>query len=230
MNNNDILPALDIDNEIDDCIDTSMDMYNSYQAMDFVSLNDDTSKLIDKFVKGVTDLYIGEDIIDDYPIVSAMVKFENRTMSSLIKQFKYGEHALESMVRMIDSGGFMDRDNFEVFIKLQQNAMDITLKVSQYMRNFPLFMKHIEEELEKNSGLGALENKINNKVNNKNMHENAEDVEELEEFDVAGEPRMGTRDMLKEITEELEIYNSEIGSVDTIRPDYIETVDEDDDM
>ena len=210
--------------DMTDSIDTMQsDMLNSYEGIDFELVNNNTKDLILNYVNGVIDLYVGTEMAEEYPFLQSMLAMEHVTMKGLIKGFMYAEHMLDSFVKMVDGGGFMQTENYELFMKLHRHTMDITLEISQYIRNFPTYIKNIEDELTRNLGENSLSGKLGEKLANKNFKEGAVDIDTEDSFEVSGDARMGQRDLMVEIQKQLNDYKDNIDDTQIEKPDYVKS-------
>jgi hypothetical protein len=62
----------------------------------------------------------------------------------MLKQVKYSEHMLDSLMNRLDNGGFVDKDLYDQIKDMQHHVIKINLEVSKYTRLLPEFFKFTE--------------------------------------------------------------------------------------
>lgn len=170
-------------------------MFDNYKQLEV-----DKTKLILKkdaanLIKEMCDLYLADDKIQRPEYVASIQKIEALTLGQLLGQVKYAEHALDSIMRQLDGGGFTTPETYEMMIKLQTNAIDITMRVSQYTRSLPEYFQYLEKDISKYQGIDMIKTASTTIIDKESGEES-----EADSFDISG-PMRGTKDLMKQIND-----------------------------
>lgn len=145
--------ATDFDNDTDNLPDlpggNTMAMFENYTQFNVTQKKAELMIESKALIKSLIDLYLSTDKMQRPEYVDAIQKVENMTLASLLGQVKYAEHALDSLMRQLDGGGFTDPATYEMIMRMQSSSIDITLRVAQYVRSLPDYFKHLESDITK---------------------------------------------------------------------------------
>jgi len=148
-----------------------------YDEMKASSLN--KSK---KMMNALLKFYLSREVIDNNEYIQAKAKLEMMTLSNLIQQMQYSERAITTLMRTIDTGEVTPR-MFEVLAGLQKTMLDI-------MKHQTLHMMAAEENMKK------LKRDID-------VYSNPTGEQQPKLSSSSGNVVRGTRNLMKEIQEEL---------------------------
>jgi hypothetical protein len=135
-----------------------------------------------KMMSSLLKFYLSQDVIDNNEYIQAKAKLEMMTLSNLIQQMQYSERAITTLMRTIDTGEVTPR-MFEVLAGLQKTMLDI-------MKHQTLHMMAAEENMKK------LKRDID-------VYSNPTDEQKPKLQAGGGNVVRGTRNLMKEIQEEL---------------------------
>jgi hypothetical protein len=148
-----------------------------YDEMKVSSMNK-SKKMMNSLLK----FYLSQEVIDNNEYIQAKAKLEMMTLSNLIQQMQYSERAITTLMRTIDTGEVTPR-MFEVLAGLQKTMLDI-------MKHQTLHMMAAEENMKK------LKRDID-------VYSNPTDEQKPKLQGGGGNVVRGTRNLMKEIQEEL---------------------------
>lgn len=176
-------------------------------------------KLYHKVEKRVDDFYISESEKTESEseldhVIESVAKLESLNLVSLLKQVKWADHLVDTLMRRLEAGGNMDMDLIDAIMKAQQSSMNITLTISSYIRNIPTYIKHLKADLTENG-----ENNFDMPLmigNNNGVLELSENVDsEVIDSDFAiTQPQRGMKDMLKRIREAKKMESEKNDTID----------------
>lgn len=81
-------------------------------------------------------------------LIESISSIEAVNLSMLLKQVKWADHLVVTLMRRLEAGGSMDTELIEKIISAQQSAMNLTLTISNYTRTLPQYFKSLKTELE----------------------------------------------------------------------------------
>lgn len=174
----------------------------SYKKIDvdetFDGIRNDATFLI----KNMCDMYLGANIITDEAYAQAIASIEIKQLSSAMIAVKSVEHALSTLMRQLDEGGYINSEIFEQINTLSKTSMELTMKSTAYIRSLPEFIKFTGEEMV-SKGLSKPIEILQDGVEAKRLSANTEDIEsvEVDSFNKSG-PILGTRDLMLQIRDE----------------------------
>jgi hypothetical protein len=218
----------DTDNLPDTAIGAGMAMFDNYTKFDVTTkkleLQRDAKDLITKLI----DVYLSTDKIQRPEYVDAIAKVEKMNLATLLGQVRYAEHALDSLMRQLDSGGFTDPATYEMIMRMQSSCIDITLKVANYTRSLPDYFKSLEADITKYQSIDLIQTGKST-LTDTNGNESV-----VEEFS-SGSTFRGTKDLLKMINNakamqaeqqiEVDAKLKQLSEADTVAPVYVEDED-----
>jgi hypothetical protein len=132
-----------------------------------------------KMMSSLLKFYLSQDVIDNNEYIQAKAKLEMMTLSNLIQQMQYSERAITTLMRT----GEVTPRMFEVLAGLQKTMLDI-------MKHQTLHMMAAEENMKK------LKRDID-------VYSNPTDEQKPKLQAGGGNVVRGTRNLMKEIQEEL---------------------------
>lgn len=138
-------------------IPDDMDMHDNYQAIDVTKAKLILKKQAKEYVESLCSVYLNEEKMGKAEYIESIRKAESMTLTSLLSQVKYSEHTLDSLMRQLDAGGFTDPATYETIIKLQASAIDITMRVAQYVRTMPEYFQSLEDQITKRNAIDLIQ-------------------------------------------------------------------------
>lgn len=201
-----------MDDDFDEIDNDSGDlkMYESYKAFNIDTKITTLQKVTTEFITQVaqTHLQIAGEENSDY--IKSMCELESSNLLYLLKQVKYSEHVLDSLMRQLDSGGYMEPGLFETIRVMQKSGIEIALEVSKYLRTLPEYFKFLEKELSsKNLEIAEVNKKSPSYI------EDAEIDSENKELDMS-KPIMGTRELMLSIKSSKEALKEAIANTEPV--------------
>lgn len=176
-------------------IGSGMEMFDAYQKIDVASTKTKLASDAKSFIRQLCDVYLQTDKIQRPEYVDSIAKIETLTLTQLLGQVKYAEHALDSLIRQLDAGGFMDAATYDMIMRMQKNAIEITMQVSNFVRNLPEYFKHLEEDITKYQSIDMI----------RTGSSSLKDAETGEDFEAetytSEHVYRGTHDLMKRIDE-----------------------------
>lgn len=206
----------------DDVAGGDMAQFDSYVNFDVDTVREDIEASAKSLVVGILDLYLKIEEYDETTYLDAIQRTEVMTLSSLLLNVKTAEHALSSIMRQLDGGGFVQKDIYDTIIKLQKASMEITMQVSQHIRNLPDYFKYIEKEVKQQSIQDAI---VIGKNNEPKQIGAAEETESQEEFSMSG-PVRGVKDLMKAMRAQLEETKARAAEAEEAQLEQEENIDD----
>lgn len=147
-------------------------------------------------------MYLKNELISDEDHVAAIAAIEINQLSSAMMAVRSVEHALATLMRQLDAGGYVDPDIFNSINTLSKTSMDLTIKASSYIRSLPEFLKFTAEEMQEQGIMQTVEIiQQGATATLSNTIDDAEYVQEAESFSKSG-PISGTRALMMQIRDE----------------------------
>lgn len=207
----------------------AMEQYSTYKGVgvDEVSLTlrEKATNLID----GVSRIYTSVGISVDEQFIDSIKAIEIDSLVSMLKQVKYAEHMLDSLMKRLDNGGYADNQIYDDIKSMQKHVIEMNLEVSKYTRLIPEFFKFTDNEVSSIQGR-QLADYSNQGSNQKTIDAEYEPVKQI------SGPQFGTKnfldalDVMDSMGQIDEILNSEPEQELAFDPaDIVEKEDEDDD-
>lgn len=170
-----------------------MSKYETYESLNIDEKIQTLTTASKKFIESVAKVQLEnlEEGNEDY--VKAISELETSNLLFLLKQVKYSEHVLDSLMRQLDNGGYMEPGLFETIRVMQKSGIEIALEVSKYLRTLPEYFKWLKKDLvEQQQEIIKIEQTAES-----TRYEDAEIVETDEQ--TAQGPIRGTRDLMLDI-------------------------------
>lgn len=179
---------------------TDLPAFQTTRAMDYQDVRNNSHTKAQKLVGSLLKFYLSADAISKNEYITAAARLKSSTIGELMNSLSQMEHAIETLMRTIDSGELAPR-MFEVLGGLQKTKLEI-------MREANLVLMQTEESMKR----------IKNDID---IFEIKGDTTEVTKAD-PNEPMRGTRNIMAQIQEELQDKNI----VDDDIEDDIEDVEE----
>lgn len=193
----------------------------SYVAVDVNKAEVDIQTAATKFVSNIVklyhkseksikdDLYFDEDAAEQQgagnqtmsELVESISAIETVNLAMLLKQVKWADHLVSTLMRRLEAGGSMDTDLIDKIMAAQQSSMNLTLTISSYTRSLPTYFKSLKADLEEGNPINTDEmlRITENTTGALLLEETSQNpAQPLDEFDIA-KPQKGMRDLLKNI-------------------------------
>ena len=129
----------------------------SYQKLDIDAKNALLETSVKAHIIALCDLYLDMGKLSNEDYVKAIADTEKQNLLVLIKQVTYSEHILDTLMRQLDSGGYIDQDIFKTIREMQRSVIQITLEVSKYTRQLPEYFKFVQTDIKKMHAITMLE-------------------------------------------------------------------------
>lgn len=111
------------------------------EPVDYDDMKDQASNESKKLMNSLLKFYLSNELIEKNDYIKAKAKVDMMTQAGLIKQLQISERAIDTLMRLIDTGEMTPR-MFEVLGGLQKTMLDI-------MKHQTLHMMASEENMKK---------------------------------------------------------------------------------
>lgn len=235
----DSVMGVDSDDELPKPYNT-IDGLTDYKKIEFDEIDSKLRKRAEKFIKGVTNLYLKayENVNDDY--IKALSRVETDNLVVMLKQVKYAEHVLDTLMKRYNMGGYVDSAIYVEIRQMQEHVMKILVDVSKYTRGIPDYFKFTESEFDLvaklnkvndiNLGTRTIEVGVSSQAKQIGQTENAYDLNDIMSTN------RGTASLIKKIealeTNSIEEVNKKLNETPDVILDFDPSdinVDDDDD-
>lgn len=153
------------------------------------TIKTDATNLITELCK----VYLKNHLIGEDDYIKAIAAIEINQLSSAMLAARSAEHALSTLLRQLDAGGYVNSEIFDQIGTLSKITLDLTLKSTQYLRTLPEFLKFTANEMRDNGLLRSVE------ILQDSVQTNTQTLDEPENnYDLSG-PIMGTRSLMLQI-------------------------------
>lgn len=175
-----------------------LEQFSTYQEIKVSQTTEDVLVNAQKLISGLSKVYLNHKIIDDdYRNSIGAIELDN--LAILMKQTKYAEHMVDTLMRRLDNGGYADKGIFLEVRKLQDHLLYITKEVSVHIRQLPEYFKFIESDSKTSE---TNENVFSNNVIEATIEQHKELPNHTDDlFDFMGTPQRGTRDLMLTLTD-----------------------------
>lgn len=102
-----------------------------------------------KVIQSILEIYLDSAIIDDKKYIKSIASIESMTLGSLLFNLSSANHALSTVMRQLDGGGYVSPAIFDTIMSLQKNSITITMEVSRHVRNIPEYFKFVKNDVVK---------------------------------------------------------------------------------
>lgn len=145
-------------------------------------------------IESVYKLYMNSDIAndDEGKLAKAIQTVEVNNLRNLLLQVTYSEHIVNTMMLQLEQLQQLDSDFLQNLIAAQNNVINVTLTVSNYVRNLPIYFKQLQIEISSPTNILA-EIGGNGPISDMNLIENEDDFIKI--------PQRGMRELLKKVEE-----------------------------
>lgn len=159
---------------------SSLPSFQMNEPVNYDEMKDQASNESKKLMNSLLKFYLSNELIEKNDYIKAKAKVDMMTQAGLIKQLQISERAIDTLMRLIDTGEMTPR-MFEVLGGLQKTMLDI-------MKHQTLHMMASEENMKK------LKRDID-------IYQDSTDQKQIK---VEGKTlSRGTRNLMKEIQSEL---------------------------
>lgn len=123
-----------------------MRMYESYQEFNVDEKAVHLRTSCKAMILSLCKIYLDTLEISNEDYVKAVALVEEQNLFVLMKQVQYADHVLDSLMRQLDSGGYIDKGIYSTIREMQKSAIQITLEISKYTRNLPEYFKFVARD------------------------------------------------------------------------------------
>jgi hypothetical protein len=173
-----------------------MNYLESYQELNVDNTIRDIQIDATNLVTQLCNMYLKNDLISNEDHVKAVAAIEIRQLSSAMMAVRSVEHALQTLMRQLDAGGYANESIFDQINTLSKTSMDLTIKSTQYLRSLPEYLKFTATEMQEQGLMQAVEI-LQTGADNAANDDNGEDST----FSLSG-PITGTRELMLQIRDE----------------------------
>lgn len=152
-------------------------------------------------IENLCDLYLGQDLITDDTYTQALAAIEVNQLTSAMMAAKSVEHALATLMRQLDAGGYVNAEIFTQIKDLSKASMELTMKATTYLRSLPDFFKYTSDELKERGHVKPIEIVQTNMSIGANSSEAVIEEQQDEQYSLSG-PIRGTRALMLQIRDE----------------------------
>lgn len=152
-------------------------------------IKQDATNLVTELCK----IYLKNHLIGEDDYIKAIAAIEINQLSSAMLATRSVEHALTTLLRQLDAGGYTNPEIFDQIGTLSKISLDLTLKSTQYLRSLPEFLKFTANEMRDNGLLRSVEI-----LQDSAQVASAQQDEHSDNYDLSG-PIMGTRSLMLQI-------------------------------
>jgi hypothetical protein len=149
-----------------------------------------------QLVKQLSSLYLKvndeESNEERKEIRNAFSTIEEMSLGTLLKQLRYSEHMVDALMKRLDGAGFVDTAMFKMIMEVQNNTMNITMQVANYVRNLPSYFKQLDVEL--NTSAQLID--VDVSPNCQNLLGARQITNDIEDDDFIKQPQMGSKDLI----------------------------------
>lgn len=221
--------AANISNPNDDDFDELTGAGDLHQFDDYKKFEVDTKgemikQSVKKLIVSLAKVYLDEDKITNEDYVKALASLEEQNLLVMCKQVYYAEHVVDTLIRRLDGGGFVDPDLYDQIRKMQASVIQITLEVSRYTRNLPEYFRFVNTEVGKINAVDML-----SKATSGFGNETLGLVESTEQTFSILKPVRGTRELMLDISDSLSDIDMKLKESTEIEATPIVIDDDDDD-
>lgn len=190
------------DDDLMDDEDFSSNMLEQYSTYEKIEVKEIATSLHTKatnLIAGISRVYTSVGLSVDEEFIDSIKSIETDALVSMLKQVKYAEHMVDSLMNRLDNGGFADKEIYEQIKSMQHHVIQMNLEVSKYTRLLPEFFKFTDTDI---SSISQQQKSSQTKVNN--YSEAIEDAQVVQKQIPLNAPQFGTKDFLASIDIEID--------------------------
>ena len=213
----------------------AMAQFDDYRKFDVDAKGEKVLASVKKLIVSLVKLHVDTDKLTDDDYIKAVAEVEQQNLLVLCKQVYYAEHVVDTLIRRLDSGGFVDPELYDQIRQMQMSVIKVTLEVSRYTRQLPEYFKFVNTEIGKINAIQL-------------MSASSDAIEttfELQEAQKSASfnhsmPMRGTRELMLDISDSISDIDAKIQEAEVIEPtpiildedydDGFKEEDEDDDI
>lgn len=179
-----------------------MQQFETYESFHLNLQNPKLKKQAEKIIESICDTYLSlptfsEDVEEPKELqnirkyIQQIKKVEISNLMIMAKQVKVAEHILDTLMRRLDSGGYVDNELYSNIREQRKDLMEVTLLFSKYVRSLPDYFAIVRSEI------GAETINLNSVIEQQKSLNNHNDVEVIENVDdeYVALPMRGTKEM-----------------------------------
>ena len=214
----------------------AMAQFDDYKKFDVDAKGEKVLASVKKLIVSLVKLHVDTDKLTDDDYIKAVAEVEQQNLLVLCKQVYYAEHVVDTLIRRLDGGGFVDPELYDQIRQMQMSVIKVTLEVSRYTRQLPEYFKFVNTEIGKINAMQL-------------MSASSDAIETTFELQEAQKstsfnhsmPMRGTRELMLDISDSISDIDAKIQEAEVIEPtpiildedyddDFKEEDDEDDDI
>jgi hypothetical protein len=116
------------------------------RMMNFDSLKTEVETEAKSILTSLIKFYMDSDIIEEGDYVHYRAKIDALSISTMAFQIRTAQHAVTKMLDEIDAGGQYQARNFEVLAQMQNQLMQMPLKLQSYLADMEKTYKSLNTE------------------------------------------------------------------------------------
>lgn len=209
-----------------DSVESLLEQFSTYESIEVGITSGKILERAKNLVQSITTQYLNKLSDDDYR--DSLIDIESNNLAALMKQVKYAEHLVDTMMRRLDNAGYMDKQIFKEIRYLQLHVLELTKEVSVYTRQLPEYFKFIEADTtsKNKNDYDDYQNQtmIPQQPIQRLEHGTTEDVMVL-----MTTPQRGTRDLMLALNDSLTDIDNKLSDMPDIELDYDPSEINDDD-
>lgn len=199
----------------------AMAQFDDYKKFDVDAKGEKVLASVKKLIVSLVKLHVDTDKLTDDDYIKAVAEVEQQNLLVLCKQVYYAEHVVDTLIRRLDSGGFVDPELYDQIRQMQMSVIKVTLEVSRYTRQLPEYFKFVNTEIGKINAMQL-------------MSASSDAIETTFELQEAQKstsfnhsmPMRGTRELMLDISDSISDIAAKIQEAEVIEPTPI-ILDED---
>lgn len=125
----------------------AMDQYSQYDKVEVNIVTVDLTAKAKSLIDGVARIYTSTGLSIDDEFVNSIKSVETDALVSMLKQVKYAEHMLDTLMKRLDNGGYVDKEIYDQIKSMQHHVIEMNLEVTKYTRLIPEFFKFTESDV-----------------------------------------------------------------------------------
>jgi hypothetical protein len=174
---------------------SSLEQYGAYTRLEVEEVTVSLREKAENLIEGISRIYTSTGTSIDDEFVGAIKSVETDALVSMLKQVKYAEHMLDTLMSRLDNGGFVDKEIYDQIKDMQRHVIEMNLEVTKYTRLLPEFFKFTE------SDVVSMQQKQFSSYQSTNVISNSSEVQTIEVHEATSitGPQFGTKGLLEAI-------------------------------
>lgn len=187
---------MSIIDDTDDLFDheNTLDQYSTYDKIGVKEVTESLTSKAKNLISGFARVYTSVGISVDEEFIDSIKSVETDALISMLKQVKYGEHMLDTLMKRLDNGGYVDKEIYDQIKDMQHHVIQMNLEVTKYTRLLPEFFKFTETDVKE-----VYHKQEPMQLSSSNNDQQSIDVTIVQDKKQLGGPQFGTKSFLESI-------------------------------